>query len=446
MDLKPDIRRVLCLAYDFPPLGGGAVARIHAFVKYLPRYGYLPRVITVGAAWHSGMLQDASLLQQYDPLVEIIRTPSLMPAGGMAQMLRADILGARRTPLPFSKWIKRILRVPYRWFVIPDETIFWFPFALWASWSQVRSWHPHVIFATTPWHGVGVIGAVLSRLTGLPFILDVRDDWVGNPFYQRSSRLRESIDRALERFVIRTAKRVIAVTPESQRLLQRKYSQHEPNFFQLIPNGFDPDSFSGLAEVNLPQALRALPRAQVRIVYSGSLPTKRSPEGFLRALQLLDPQFLLGKLDVIFVGAMRREFQDLIPTLGLENIVVYGGEQSQAVTLSLLQTADVGLAIIPAEEGGQTAIPAKVYEYLALNLYILALAEPESALGRLMHELGMGAIVPQHDAGAIAQCLRQLIDCSRYASLKSSLAPEVLNRFNRLEHTQKLATLLDKLT
>ena len=40
-------RRVLILAYYFPPLGMGGVQRAVKFVKYLPQFGWTPEVITV---------------------------------------------------------------------------------------------------------------------------------------------------------------------------------------------------------------------------------------------------------------------------------------------------------------------------------------------------------------------------------------------------------------
>src|SRR5512143_3820632 len=39
-------KRVLFLAYYFPPLGGGGVQRSLKFCKYLPQFGYTPRVVT----------------------------------------------------------------------------------------------------------------------------------------------------------------------------------------------------------------------------------------------------------------------------------------------------------------------------------------------------------------------------------------------------------------
>src|SRR5581483_9788229 len=40
-------RRVLLVAYQFPPVGGAGVQRVTKFVKYLPRHGWDVSVLTV---------------------------------------------------------------------------------------------------------------------------------------------------------------------------------------------------------------------------------------------------------------------------------------------------------------------------------------------------------------------------------------------------------------
>ncbi len=50
MNVMPDgtpIRRVLVVAYVFPPAGGAGVQRVTKFVKYLPEFGWDCSVLTV---------------------------------------------------------------------------------------------------------------------------------------------------------------------------------------------------------------------------------------------------------------------------------------------------------------------------------------------------------------------------------------------------------------
>lgn len=45
--MKTPGRKVLFIAYYFPPVAGGGVQRLAKFVKYLPAAGWLPVVLTV---------------------------------------------------------------------------------------------------------------------------------------------------------------------------------------------------------------------------------------------------------------------------------------------------------------------------------------------------------------------------------------------------------------
>ena len=47
---SPAHRRVLVVAYYFPPVGGSGVQRISKFVKYLPDFGWQPTVLAARPA------------------------------------------------------------------------------------------------------------------------------------------------------------------------------------------------------------------------------------------------------------------------------------------------------------------------------------------------------------------------------------------------------------
>ncbi|MBI2429139.1 MAG: glycosyl transferase family 1, partial [Ignavibacteriales bacterium] len=72
------MKKVLVIAYYFPPLGGSGVQRILKFVKYLPQFGWQPTVLTIGPTAYYA--KDESLLKEIESLnIKIIRTSSLDP-------------------------------------------------------------------------------------------------------------------------------------------------------------------------------------------------------------------------------------------------------------------------------------------------------------------------------------------------------------------------------
>lgn len=100
----PPRRKVLIIAYYFPPLGLSGVQRILKFTKYLPDTGWQPVVLTVGNtkyyAFDEGLLNE---LQGRD--IPIYRTPGA---------------GQSTTKYP-GKWLQKIGRAALQTLFIPDS-------------------------------------------------------------------------------------------------------------------------------------------------------------------------------------------------------------------------------------------------------------------------------------------------------------------------------------
>ena len=100
------MKRVLFLAYFFPPIGGGGVQRSVKSVRYLPRYDYEPVVVTgPGAARGRSTPQDETLLGEIPASTDIQRVPGPEPTTSTGWRWRAErLLGV---PAPFDRWWAR---------------------------------------------------------------------------------------------------------------------------------------------------------------------------------------------------------------------------------------------------------------------------------------------------------------------------------------------------
>src|SRR5436309_9579960 len=70
-----DRRRVLVLAYYFPPVGGAGVQRTLKFVKYLSPLGWDATVISTRSRVYGAI--DETLLAEVPPSTRVVRTPAL---------------------------------------------------------------------------------------------------------------------------------------------------------------------------------------------------------------------------------------------------------------------------------------------------------------------------------------------------------------------------------
>src|SRR5919204_6281926 len=79
------MRRILFLAYHFPPVGGGGVQRNSKFVRYLRDFGYEPVVVTgPGGAAGRWTPDDPTLGGDVPDGVEVHRVTGPEPAGAGA--------------------------------------------------------------------------------------------------------------------------------------------------------------------------------------------------------------------------------------------------------------------------------------------------------------------------------------------------------------------------
>src|SRR5258706_14574964 len=112
--------RALVVAYAFPPVGGAGVQRVQKLVKYLPRYGVTPSVLTV--ANPSVPVRDPSLELDLPAAIEIVRAPTLEP--GYAAKKRALHAVGRKSGDIAAQIQTRLVKLG-RNLPVPDPQVLW---------------------------------------------------------------------------------------------------------------------------------------------------------------------------------------------------------------------------------------------------------------------------------------------------------------------------------
>ena len=185
------IRKTLIIANDFPPIGGAGVQRPFYFAKYLPRFGWLPTVVTIKEVIFP--VHDYSLLGQLPPDVDIRRTESfeLRRLLWWGRRLRrrsvSDPPGAPNQSVqqtPFNPRLADRGRNLRKWLFVPDDRMLWAPFAVFESLQVIKKSGIDAIFVSVPPYAAGVIGYLASKLGRIPLVLDLRDPWARDPYFR----------------------------------------------------------------------------------------------------------------------------------------------------------------------------------------------------------------------------------------------------------------------
>jgi glycosyltransferase involved in cell wall biosynthesis len=377
------MKQVLYVAYHFPPQSGSSgLLRSLKFCRYLPESGWLPTVLSVKPIAYERVEQ--SLLIGIPPEVTVIRTLALDT--------------------------RRHLSVKNRyanWMALPDRWVSWLLTAVPAGLFTIYRKRIDLIFTTFPIATAVLIGLILHRLTGKPWVVDFRDSMTEDD-YPRDERTRR-VYRKIERRAIQHATLFLFTAASTVDMYLTRYPELRPEKCVLLPNGYDEEDFAGLATLPVGPAPTDRP---LRLLHAGLIyPEERDPRPFFEALSRLKTERKLDatNLQVNLRAAGDEEyFGKLLSEFHIEDLVLLSPPLPYQQALQEAASADALLLFQGVSCNHQ--IPAKAYEYLRLRRPILALTTHEGDTAALLRDVGGATIVNMYDPQAIYQSMLGFLD------------------------------------
>lgn len=439
-------RKMLIVAYLFPPIGGGGVQRALKMAKYLGDYGWDVSVLTVQGARH--VSQDPSLLEQVPEQVKIYRakewkipgmastgTGGQATEGSSQQSEQADPLSVR-----LKQKLKPLLRRLKEAVLIPDEQITWYSQAVKKGETIIRDKKIDVIFSTSGPYTNHLVAKALKQKTGVPWIADFRDPWTQN-MHRPQLKRRLKLEEKMEKEVIEHADILMTVTHSFAKNFRAKYGQSIKQL-EVIHNGFDPQDYIHI------QSSKLYPEKWI-FIYTGIFYQQRNPRLFLECVAELIAEQKVNRehLSIQFAGVFDYPGYDenasCVGRLGLNDIVHVWGNLPHRNALSLLMGANQLLLIGDVTADSGDYIPGKLFEYMAVRKPIFALSvEGESA--RIMEKLQLGKVIPPFDKEKIKQAFKAEYDAWLNGEEKV-VEPSSTLIYHRDEQAKQLAELAERL-
>lgn len=418
------MKKVLVIAYYFPPLGGSGVQRVLKFVKYLPHFGWQPTVLTIGPTAYYA--KDESLLKEIEsPDIRIIRTNSLDP--NAAAHKKHDVV-----KMP-KEGTRKIFGFLSDLLFIPDNKIGWKRKALKAASELLKKEKFDVIFATSPPVTNFLIGKELKKRFKVPLVVDYRDSWLSYPFKYFPTPLHKYIHYRLERSVLRASDMVVTTSRRTKEeiLLRHKFLTHKD--ISIIPHGFDPEDLQVPSEDVLPHI------DKMRITFSGMFYANITPVYFLQALAKMFKEHvqLRGRIEACFVGLFRTEFINYVNQLGLQNAVNILGYLEHRESVKYLLASDVLWVMMQDDH----TTPGKIFEYIGTGKKILGCV-PKGYMRAVIEEAN-GVCVDPANVTLIADMIVQLYGQHEKKQLHGA-RPEVIEKYDRVKLTGELAKIFTR--
>jgi glycosyltransferase involved in cell wall biosynthesis len=416
------VKRVLIIAYYFPPNPEVAAIRMGGLAKFLPSFGWEPIIIT------------PNLYSPGDPALRVIRTKD------------SDILLEWKQRLKFTNdrtvreqlWstgkndtpVDRALNIVKEVLAYPDYQKGWYNNTIPAARDFLMHENVSALISSAGPYTSHIIAHDLKKEFDIPWIADFRDLWTQDHHYNYS-RVREFFEKKLEIRILSNADYISTVSRSLADSLQMLHHSS----VHVIPNGFDPDLLN-FSEVR---------SRKFTITFTGRIyRQKMDPEPFFRAVrELIDAKIIdLSDLDIHFWGNFEPWLASLVGKYGLSGSVWIHKRVTRKDAIEIQRRSQILLLFAwndPAQKG---ILTGKIFEYLAARRPILAIGSAKDEIADLLEATRAGVFADTDDR--ITEILAGFFHQFRqYGYVPYSGVDNVVQQYSQKEMAKKFSQLLN---
>ncbi len=349
------MKRVLVIAYYYPPLADVGCNRTLRFVTHMQENGWEPHLLTVkNPDSHFCLLKNGQKPPSHIPTtraLSVINTFKLLgKLNGLAHRLKDRI--------PFLNTFYPV----HEWLAIPDFTPGWLPSAYINAKRLLSQNRFDLIYASIPPLGGGLLAMKLSKKAHIPLVIDVRD-----PISKRiigitsKTTARENFCQKKELELL-TSSSLFIVTTQTIQQKYREISPQDSHKIKLIYNGFDVIK----EDPSVP-----LEQDKFKIIYIGNFYLGiLDPSPFFIALrQFMDENNIPPDRVVFWMLCENNDIlKSLIKQYDLNEVVKIIGRKKRSEMLHYIRSANLFFL----RNYFTTSIGAKFFDGLAFEMDILS--------------------------------------------------------------------------
>lgn len=458
-----DRKRLLLISYHFPPSGAVGGLRWQKFSRHFAEEGYDLDVLTLPPEQLED--RDSARLRDLPETIRLYGVPDVDSraddiedaihhlVGPLRRWLDGGGSGGNGTeeagdavrPARFRDRIidgsfsSRDVYRTYRALVRHMEGLRWAKRAARLGRRLAEAGDHHAVVSSGPPHFTHTAARRISGAVDLPLVVDLRDPWSLMSWIPEDLACPTwlKLNRAQEAKCVEAARMVVVNTDAHREAMAAEYPDASDRLLTVL-NGYDaedrPDAGSGRAG------------EPFRIVYSGSIYGKRDPRNFFRAAGGLVEDRGLGPDDlrIDFLGEVDeyggRSVEELAASAGLGDHFRALSPRPRSEALEFCSKASVLLSLPQRTE---LCIPAKIYEYMMLDAWLLALESEGSATERLLRNSPADVVRPG-EVGGIRDALE-----SRFEEWTAGRRPDPVGgdrRYSRRFQSRRLVNQLEEQT
>ncbi len=375
-------KRVLIFAHDFPPYNSVGAFRPYSWFKYLPAYDVHPIIVTR----HWDNIQNS-------PLDYVVSSAA-------QSITYEETAGATIIRVPYNSNLRDRLLLKYgntRFSILRKALSFLgmvlsYPFSFFDNkWSLYQAANEYMktnkvdaILSSGEPFILFKYARLLAKKYAIPYLLDYRDGWTSKDDNLRTSGLNKLLNnfwfRYFEKKYLRAARIVITSNPFEQVKLK-----------ELVSTIQTETVFNGYIEEEIALVENVKQKSDVfRIAFAGTIYPYHRLEDFLKGFSMFIAKIPNANVQLSFLGIEYQPEQvERIFTFD-KNINAYINTTPRISKFELFTKLAESNLLLVLTNPDNRLLPAKIYEYLALNRRVIVSVNDHSDLERIMKETNAG--------------------------------------------------------
>lgn len=424
------MKKVLIIAYYWPPAGGPGVQRWLKFVKYLPDFGIEPHVYVPENPTYP--IIDVDLEGEVSDKAVIIRKKIFEPYAVASLFSKKNTQKISSGIIPNQRK-QSLLQKVFLWIrgnaFIPDARVLWVKPSIKFLEKYIQENQIDTVITTGPPHSLHLIGLGLKEKLSLNWIADFRDPWTTIGYHSELKLTANSAlkHKELESKVLNSADSILVTSASTKKEFQQLTKQP----IHVITNGYDVEK---VGKVVLDE--------KFTLAHIGSFLSQRNPRILWKCLKELLKENKDFKKDfqLKLIGAVSQEVLQTIAEFRLDSYVNNLGYVAHKEAVSQQRSSQVLLLIEIDSEITKSIIPGKLFEYMVSERPILALGPENSDFEIIIKSTNTGVFHQYDEYEELKQTILEFYQKYKTQTLKVQAVG--LQQYSRKNLTKQLADVI----
>jgi len=449
------MKKILIIAYYFPPLGGGGIQRPLKFCKHFPDFGFQPVVLTskngVGPIYDESLLDELNMYKN----IKVYRTLSF-EFGGLKKLFLGrknkqnaeaekitDLLLDQNPEIDknHKKRKKKKVKINFSFFFqllynfffsvqkkvcIPDDKILWALPAFFSAMKIIERENIEYIFVTIPPYSSFVLGALLKFFSKRKLIVDYRDPW-------NVPEKNKIINYFLEKNCLKAADGIICAVPRIDEFLENQFDLKKKSR-GIVYNGYDADDYKNISFWKF---------EKYTLISGGDLYGIENIY-FFKILEefLLENKHIKDNFQLLICSNYSDWFEKYLEKSSIKSHIINLGPQPKAEYLKYLKGSNAAVIFAYADykTTNHIQVHGRVFDYLFLKKNLLVIGKKNMELTEFLDSYSFEYEYAEYDRKEeVKNALKIMFD-------KRENPPQQINigQFSRKKLTKKLSEFLLK--